>query len=126
MKIRLRTILFYTLHLLGFVILYFVVKDLDWDTFLTEFKRVPVWKYAIGLLILLLVYMSKSYRWYLLNKSFKINTTWKDAFVFYLSAGFLSVITPGRLGEFAKIYFLRKKYNIDLATSTSSVILDRI
>jgi uncharacterized membrane protein YbhN (UPF0104 family) len=48
------------------------------------------------------------------------------ALVFYLSAGFMSVITPGRLGEFAKIYFLKRKYDIDIPSATSSVFLDRI
>ncbi|MBN1132104.1 MAG: flippase-like domain-containing protein [Bacteroidales bacterium] len=126
MKRNLKNILFTLLHLIGFVILFFIIRNLDWDAFLRAFKTFPAWKYGVGLLILLLVYLSKSYRWHILNRAFMIHTTWKDAFIFYLSAGFLSVITPGRLGEFAKIYFLRKKYDTDMASSTSSVILDRI
>lgn len=126
MKKIIKRILFYLLHLIGFVILFFILRDLDWKSFLREFSTTPLWKYGAGLLILLFVYISKSYRWYILNRSFKINTTWRDAFIFYLSAGFLSVITPGRLGEFAKIYFLRNQHKIDTASATSSVFLDRI
>lgn len=114
------------LHLTGFVLLYFVVRGLEWNRFFELMKTFPLWKYLTGLAILCIVYAIKSLRWHLLNRSFGIETTWRTALVFYLSAGFLSVITPGRLGEFAKVYFLRRKYNIDLASATSSVILDRI
>ena len=68
----------------------------------------------------------KAWRWQILNRSFGIRISLKTALIFYFSAGFLSVITPGRLGEFAKIYFLKRKYNINTAKATSSVVLDRI
>lgn len=118
--------LFFLLHLTGFVLLYFVIRDLEWESFFKVLRYFPAWKYLVGLGILCLVYALKALRWQTLNRSFGIQTHWKTALVFYLSAGFLSVVTPGRLGEFAKIYFLRRKYNIDLTAATSSVILDRI
>lgn len=114
------------LHLTGFVLLYFVIRGLEWSRFFELLKTFPLWKYMTGLAILCLVYAIKSLRWHLLNRSFGIETTWRTALVFYLSAGFLSVITPGRLGEFAKIYFLKQRYKINLTAATSSVILDRI
>ncbi|MEN8158182.1 MAG: lysylphosphatidylglycerol synthase transmembrane domain-containing protein [Bacteroidota bacterium] len=118
--------LFFLLHLTGFVLLYFVVRDLEWESFFEVLMYFPAWKYLVGLGILSLVYAIKAYRWQILNRSFGIQTHWRTALVFYLSAGFLSVVTPGRLGEFAKIYFLRRRYDIDLTAATSSVILDRI
>jgi len=118
--------IFAGLHIVGFVLLWFVLRDLEWDTFFVLLKTIPIWKYLVGLAVLCLVYALKSLRWHLLNRSFGIDTTWKMALVFYLSAGFLSVITPGRLGEFAKIYFLKRKYQISIPSATSSVFLDRI
>lgn len=118
--------LFLLFHLAGFVLLWFVVRDLQWQDFLKELASYPAWKYLAGLMILTAVYVLKSWRWQLLNRSFGIRIPLKTAIVFYLSAGFLSVITPGRLGEFAKIYFLKRKYNVSSAMATSSVILDRI
>lgn len=126
MKTSTRKWLFFLLHMAGFVLLYFVIRDLEWKHFFEIMKAFPLWKYLTGLVILCIVYAIKSLRWYILNRSFGIKTTWRIALVFYLSAGFLSVVTPGRLGEFAKIYFLRRKYGIDMAAATSSVILDRI
>ncbi len=126
MKKSIRKGLFVLLHMAGFILLWFVVRDLRWNDFLKELASFPVWKYIAGLTILAGVYIMKSWRWQLLNRSFGIQIPLKTAIVFYLSAGFLSVITPGRLGEFAKIYFLKRKYNVNTAMATSSVLLDRI
>lgn len=126
MKKSLKRWIFFALHLVGFVLLWLVLKDLKWKQFFEELRSYPAWKYAAGLGLLSFVYIAKSYRWHSLNRSFGIKTSWKTALVFYLSAGFLSVITPGRLGEFAKIFFLKRKYGIDTAAATSSVILDRV
>jgi len=117
---------FIVLHLLGFLLLWWVVRDLEWEQFFALLGTMPLWKFFAGLMALCLVYALKSLRWNRLNRSFGIPTTWRSALVFYLSAGFLSVITPGRLGELAKIYFLKRKYGTDLPSATSSVILDRI
>ncbi|MFO7670651.1 MAG: lysylphosphatidylglycerol synthase transmembrane domain-containing protein [Bacteroidales bacterium] len=126
MKKSIRKGLFLLLHMAGFILLWFVVRDLQWNDFLKELASFPAWKYIAGLTILAGVYIMKSWRWQLLNRSFGIQIPLKTAIVFYLSAGFLSVITPGRLGEFAKIYFLKRKYNVNTAMATSSVMLDRI
>ena len=126
MKKEIRKGLFLVLHMSGFILLWFVVRDLRWSDFLKELVSYPLWKYLVGLSSLSGVYIMKSWRWQILNRSFGIQIPLKTALIFYLSAGFLSVITPGRLGEFAKIYFLKRKYNVNTAMATSSVLLDRI
>ncbi len=118
--------IFAGLHAVGFVLLWFVLRDLEWVTFFILLKTIPLWKYLAGLVALCMVYGLKSLRWHLLNRSFGIETTWRMALVFYFSAGFMSVITPGRLGEFAKVFFLKRKYMISIPSATSSVFLDRI
>jgi len=114
------------LHVVGFILLWYVIRDLEWHTFYVLLTTIPFWKYLAGLGVLSLVYIFKSLRWHLLNRTFGIETTWGMALIFYLSAGFLSVITPGRLGELSKIYFLNRKYKVDIPSATSSVFLDRI
>ncbi|MEZ5070599.1 MAG: lysylphosphatidylglycerol synthase transmembrane domain-containing protein [Bacteroidales bacterium] len=113
------------LHLVGFGLLVLVVRNMDWTDFGRLLRLYPLWKYAAGLAILCLVYGMKSYRWMILNRA-GIHTTWSTSVVYYLSAGFLSVLTPGRLGEFAKVYFLKKNHQTSLSLATSAVFLDRI
>lgn len=121
-----KKIILYLLHGTGFLLLYFVIKDMDFNTFLELLGMVPLWKVFIGFVFLLIVYLLKSLRWMLLNRTFNIHISYSQTLVIYLVTGFLSTITPGRLGEFAKIIFLKKNHNTDYTKATSSVILDRV
>jgi uncharacterized protein (TIRG00374 family) len=121
-----RRILFYTLHSIGFILLYLVVKDLDFKKLFTLMLDFPAWKVMFGLVLLVMVYLIKTLRWLSINSILDVRTGYSQLFVFFLVSGFLSAITPGRLGEFAKIWFLKKKYPVSLPLATSSVLLDRI
>jgi uncharacterized protein (TIRG00374 family) len=123
---RWRNLLFYALHCTGFILLYFVIRRLEFHKLLDMMLMFPVWKIFLGLGLLILVYLVKTLRWFLINRVLEIRTSFHILLMFFLVSGFLSVITPGRLGEFAKIYFLKKKYPVSVTMATSSVLLDRI
>lgn len=125
-KKPIQKIVFVLLHGLGFVLLYFVIRKLDFRMIGDYFSLFKSWKVLAGLSLLLLVYMIKTYRWLIINRKFGLEADYLSLLVFFLFSGFLSTITPGRLGEFAKIWFIRKKYNAGITLSTSSVLLDRI
>ncbi|MCK4745962.1 MAG: flippase-like domain-containing protein [Bacteroidales bacterium] len=122
----LKKIAFYLMHSLGFILLYFVVRKLDFVLLRENLLQFRTWKIFLGLLILVGVYLIKSYRWYLINRAFGVKSRYGTLLVFYFASGFLSVITPGRLGEFAKIWFLNRKYQTGITVASSSVLLDRI
>lgn len=123
---RYRKLIFTLLHGVGFILLYLVLRGIDWDLFWDLLKQFPPYKFVLGLLMLLVVYFLKSFRWYLINRSFEIELPFTTTLVFNLVSGFLSVITPGRLGELAKVFFIRKRNQISYTQAFSSVILDRI
>ncbi len=114
------------LHSLGFVLLYFVIRNLDFHLIKENFSLFKAWKIATGLGILLLVYLIKTYRWLTITRSFGMKATYGTLLVFFLFSGLLSTITPGRLGEFSRIWFIQKQYKAGITVSTSSVLLDRI
>ena len=114
------------LHSLGFILLYFVIRNLDFQLIKENFSLFKPWKMAAGLGILLVVYLIKTYRWLTINRSFGIKATYRTLLVFFLFSGLLSSITPGRLGEFSRIWFIQKQYRAGITVSTSSVLLDRI
>jgi uncharacterized protein (TIRG00374 family) len=114
------------LHSLGFVLLYFVIRKLDFQLIKENFGLFKPWKIAIGFSILLMVYLIKTYRWLTINRSFGMSTSYWTLLLFFLFSGFLSTITPGRLGEFSRIWFIQKEYKAGVTISTSSVLLDRI
>ena len=121
-----RKLVFYALHCTGFILLFFVIRRLEFRKLIDLILLFPMWKVLAGLAILVLVYLIKTLRWFLINRMLEVRTSFSVLLSFFLVSGFLSVITPGRLGEFAKIWFLRKKYPVSVTLATSSVLLDRI
>ena len=127
MKSRfIRRILMILMHSLGFVLLYFVVRKLDFSLMRENLSLIRTWKIFAGLAILLLVYLIKTYRWLTINEVFGIKSRYGVLLLYFLFSGLLSSITPGRLGEFSRIWFLQKGYKSGIMVSTSSVLLDRI
>lgn len=122
----LRQIALILLHSLGFVLLYFLVRKLDFSLMREYFGLFRAWKIALGLGILMLIYLLKNYRWMRINRAFGMDCRYGTLLVYFLFSGLLSSITPGRLGEFSRIWFLQKKYRPGIPVSTSSVLLDRI
>src|SRR3989338_4318457 len=55
----------------------------------------------------------------------KIHLKWIEWLKYYWINFSLSMILPGRMGDFSIIYFLRKK-NISIGTSAALVIIDKI
>lgn len=123
---KVRKTIFYLLHLAGFVLLYLVLRNFDWQQFGLLFRSFTVFDFLLGFGMLVLVYLLKSFRWMLINHTFGVRLGLGTTLIFFLVSGFLSVITPGRLGEFAKIFFLQRKTGTSVTVATSSVVLDRV
>jgi uncharacterized protein (TIRG00374 family) len=121
-----RRVLMILMHSLGFILLYFVIRNLDFSLMKENFSLFRTWKVIAGLAILMLVYLIKTYRWLTINRVFGVKSPYGTLLVYFLFSGLLSSITPGRLGEFSRIWFLQKEYKSGIMVSTSSVLLDRI
>lgn len=68
----------------------------------------------------------KSYRWNCLLKQQDIHYSQIQSFLVYLSSLYIGCVTPGRLGEFVKVLYLKSGKCISLSKGMSSVILDRL
>jgi len=68
----------------------------------------------------------KSYRWGFLLKQQNINYSPIQSFLVYISSLYLGVITPGRVGEFLKAFYLKSEKGISISKGFSSVLMDRL
>lgn len=68
----------------------------------------------------------KSLRWNQLLKRQKILYPAFDTFQIYISSIFIGFITPGRLGEFIKVVYVKSDKGISLSKGMSSVLIDRL
>jgi uncharacterized membrane protein YbhN (UPF0104 family) len=94
--------------LVGIVIFFLLAKDID----LNQFKSVlsgtnPIY-YAISAFFYLPVTFLKSYRWKKIMEAQQINYGARDAFHMYGASTLLGLATPGKLGDFSKIAYLKR------------------
>ena len=80
----------------------------------------------ISMIGVILVLWIKSYRWLLILKSQGYSYNPLRAFKVYMSSFTIGIITPGRLGEFTKVYNLRNDIEINSGTAFMTVICDRM
>jgi glycosyltransferase 2 family protein len=74
----------------------------------------------------ILVLAAKSYRWHLLLKREGISYSAWSCLRSYLAAYTLGVVTPGRLGEFVKVYNVRQAGNAAFLPALRTTISDRL
>lgn len=68
----------------------------------------------------------KSYRWRLLLRLQNIAYSMKDSFLVYFASIYVGIISPGRLGEFLKVLYLRNDKGISVTQALPNVIIDRL
>jgi len=68
----------------------------------------------------------KAYRWYLNVNWQQIKLSYPRAFLAYFSSLLVGFLTPGRVGEMAKVFTLKYECGVPLARGMSSVVLDRV
>jgi len=86
-------------------------------------------QYAILAIALALTFgfvVLKALRWKCLLAMQGIDYEVKDCFLAYLASMYVGLVTPGRLGDFVKVIYLKTDKNVTLGRGFSSVVADRL
>jgi uncharacterized protein (TIRG00374 family) len=68
----------------------------------------------------------KGIRWsYLLKMQGETYSVW-DCFLIYMATLYMGNLTPGRAGDFAKVFYLKKDLGMGIGKGMSSVLVDRV
>jgi len=112
-------------RILGPIIFVYILSQINYGLFLSELKIIK-WPYlALTMLLLIACILLKSLRWKTVLSALKIDVSRSEAINLYWLGLFVGMITPGRVGELIKVYFLKfKGYNF--FRSFFSVIFDRL
>lgn len=114
------------LRFLGIIILLFLLMKADW------IRIKEILKVADFLILVICMFMTlpmvwiKSERWRSILAVQGHFMKSLDSFLIYMSSIFLGLVTPGRIGEFSKIMYLRKSGVTSSARAFSSVVTDRL
>ncbi len=109
-------------------IIWLMIRNIPWN--MAEFKRVfqqlHLGWYGLSLTGVLLVLGIKSLRWNLLLVHEQCAYPKWNSFVAYMASFTIGLITPGRLGEISRLYYVREEAKISFYNGFKTLIVDRI
>ena len=113
------------LQLLGPVIFVYILFQIDYQLFFDKASQINWFFLLATILSMLVVITVRSWRWQSILSALEIKISKKESISLYWLGAFVGVVTPGRLGELIKVYFLKNK-GYSSFRSFFSVILDRL
>lgn len=111
--------------LFGFLLLAVVLSLLNPKGVIQSLQNINVRYFSIAVFLVLPMFIVKTLCWNYIQRCQGIRYTLKNSFVMYLAGQFIGLVTPARLGEIAKSFYL-KKDGWPLGRALVSSILDRI
>jgi len=114
----------YTLRLIGVILLIFVLSRMDWPSLGKALQAVSIKSLLLVIPLFLLMFPVKSLRWFYILRTQRIGISGGQAFGYYTSAIYWGLMTPGKLGEFIKVYYLSAR-GISTGKAVFSVLVDR-
>ena len=109
---------------IAFGALYFTLKNISFEELTTSFKNAELIYIIPGLVLIILSYVTRAYRWQALLSPFK-QIPVKEIYS-PLMIGFMGCILPARAGEFLRAYVVGKKHNITFSGAFSTIIVERL
>ena len=125
MKIKLKTIIKVVVTL---AILLFLFWKVEFNTkgFEDTLRSVRPGYYLLSLFGVVMVLGIKSYRWRLLIRNEGAEYSAYKAFGAYMSSDAIGIVTPGRIGEIARLYYVRQDTPISFYSAFKTIVSDRI
>ncbi len=82
--------------------------------------------FLVSLFGVLIVLGIKSYRWRLLIRNEGAEYSAYKAFAAYMASDAIGIVTPGRIGEIARLYYVRQDTPISFYAAFKTIVSDRI
>lgn len=110
------------------LILVFLFSRIRFDV--SEFTKILLslnpWYFMLSLCGVVIILGVKSYRWKYLLSGENVNYHPLRAFSAYLASFTIGIVTPGRIGEIARLYYVREESPVDFYEAFKTVIADRV
>ncbi len=110
--------------LLGVVLLYFALRDMNWQEFQEHVQQMRVGVFSLGLLVMLSSHYARGYRWVLFIKGAGEQARYTDAF-WAVMAGYMANNAIPRGGELFRCTLLAQSNKVSFATAFGTVVVER-
>ncbi|MEK7575898.1 MAG: lysylphosphatidylglycerol synthase transmembrane domain-containing protein [Patescibacteria group bacterium] len=94
--------------LIGLFIFIWIIKDIDFNHLKNSLSGISISYFLLAIILNFPNIFFKSYRWKKIMDTQKIFYSTKNSFLMYGSSSLLGLATPGKLGDFSKIIYLKK------------------
>jgi uncharacterized protein (TIRG00374 family) len=125
MKIKLNSIIKIAVTLAILLFLFWKVQ-FNAQGFGETLRSVRLGYFLLSLLGVVIVLGIKSYRWRLLIHNEGSQYSAYKAFAAYMSSDAIGIVTPGRIGEIARLYYVRQDTPISFYGAFKTLVSDRI
>ncbi len=111
---------------IGIILLIILLRQIDFAVLLQTLRQFNWCNIFILEVASALVILTKAYRFQLLAGHFDVQLRLSSSTIIYGSGMFLSTITPGRLGDFAKVFYLKNSTGCSYQKGIYLSFMDRI
>lgn len=121
-RIRLRTL---ALRSIGLILFAIALAMVDLRQVAEAVSLVKPAHIVVATFFCLMIVILKGLRWRILLETLKFPQTGRECLKIYSDSIFWGTITPGRIGEFKRIFYLTEAKNASFVRSTSLCLIDR-
>ena len=110
------------------IILILLISQVNWDLqkFGAIVSQMKISWFLLSLTGVIMVLFLKSVRWKVLLKAENCDYSIISSFFAYMSSYTIGLLTPGRIGEIARLYYVREDKGLSMFRSFKSIVTDRI
>jgi uncharacterized protein (TIRG00374 family) len=114
------------IRLLGVILFIVILTRVDLSSVLSVIADVNLSYLGTAIVLTIPMLVLKSWRWQSLLKMQGIAYPLRQAFPAYVGGLYLGMVTPGRLGELGRAFYLTNDRGLSLGAAFSSVVVDRL
>ena len=110
---------------IGLILFVIILSKLNLTKIIALLSNINPFYLVPALLLFIPLLIIKAMRWQLLMKAQNINYPLKDSAIMYAAAMYIGALTPGKIGDFIKIFYLKEDGH-PFGKAFATVLLDRL
>ena len=114
------------LPIFGLLVFVFIISNADLIKISETLGKMNVFYLALFFPLSFLAVILKALKWKFLIKSYGVDYKLKKSMSAWLAGFSMGMITPGRVGDFSRAYYLKQDKGLSFGKSLTTVIIDRI
>ncbi len=126
MNFNYRVLKKYLIRGIGIILLIILLISVDFAQLMDNLGNIQPKYLLFASIWLVLIYFFKALRWKVLLKSVSLRYSFLKCLLVFASSNFIAFITPGRVGEIAKAFYLKEDQGVPFSKSFPTVIFDRL